>query len=329
MLTMSRPTTQPAKPEERRTPVDFPELQQTIAQTVDWAVNNQATVALLLSALAVFNPWGLVGGLIRFIHSRQRNAPQIEFGFERIDDLIGDESRIVVNVTNVGGSAAKKVRTEWHPESSCDLRPPAQPFTLLPGATQSCEFIVRPIDAILRIIREAARRRLGSFAVTYDGGWRRRRVGTSLVMAERGTGHAQNAIDLRPLPRKRLRDVFPIVGRVADARAARKHAQRVTEHLAWAREYLADHAISMEQQGPDDDVFRRLLGELQRRGWMWKYESYGSGYTIKIEKTWPPSSSQTLRAYADTREDTAMVALTRAIQFEADRSGTDGDALAA
>jgi hypothetical protein len=308
--------------------LDFSNLQQTIAQFVDWAVNNKASLALLLSALAVFNPWGLAGGLIRFIQSHRRNAPQVELGFERIDDLIGDESRIVVNVTNVGGSAAKKVRTEWHPESSCDLRPPAQPFTLLPGATQPCEFIVRPIDAILRISRPAAERRLGSFTVTYDGGWRRRRAGTSLVMVERDTGHAQNAIDLRPLPRKRLRDVFPIVGRWQDARAARKHAQRVTEHLAWAREYLADHAISVEQQGPDDDVFSRLLGELQQRGWKWDYGS-GSGYMVKIQKSWPPSSSKMHRVYADTREDTAMLALARAIQFEAERSGTDGEALAA
>jgi hypothetical protein len=263
-----------------------------------------------------------------FIHSRQRYAPQIALGFERIDDLLDDESSFGINVTNVGGSAAKKVRTEWRPESSCHLRPPAQPFTLLPGTTQPCEFIVRPIDAILRIDREAARRRLGSFAVTYDGGWRRR-VGASLVMVERDTGHAQNAIDLKPLPRKRLRDVVPNIGRMADARATRKHAQRVTESLASTRSYLAEHGIPVEQQSLEDDVFDRLLGELQRRRWAWEYASSGSGYTVKAEKSWPPSSSQTIRAIADTREDVAMVALARAIQYEAERSGMNGDVLAA
>jgi hypothetical protein len=211
--------------EERRTPVGFPNLQQTIAQFMDWALDNRESLTLLLAAV------GLVGGLIKFIHSRQRNAPQIALGFERVDDLLGDESSFVINVTNVDGSAAKKVRTEWHPESSCDLRPPAQPFTLLPGTTQPCEFIVRPIDAILRISRSAAERRLGSFAVTCDGGWRRR-AGASLVMVERDTDHAQNAIELRPLPRKHLRDVVPIIDRMADTRATRKRAQRVAERLA-------------------------------------------------------------------------------------------------
>ncbi|HKG28970.1 MAG TPA: hypothetical protein VKB01_07540, partial [Thermomicrobiales bacterium] len=78
-------------------------------------------------------------------------------------------------------------------------------------------------------------------------------------MVERSTGHAQNVIDLRPLPRKRLRDVVPVIGRVADTRAVRKHAQRVTESLAWTRSYLAEHAIPVEQQCSDDDVFDRLL----------------------------------------------------------------------
>jgi hypothetical protein len=85
----------------------------------------------------------------------------------------------------------------------------------------------------------------------------------------------------------------------------------------------------VERQGPDDDVFRRLLGELQRRGWVWKYESSGRGYTVKAEKSWPPSSLQTMRTFADTREDAAMVALAGAIQYEAERSGMNGDALAA
>ena len=310
-------------------PVDLPDfaswgvlLNQVITRFVDWALAHQASLALLLSALAVFSPWGLIGGLVRFVQSRRRNTPQIAFGFDRIDDLLGDESSFVINITNVGGSAAKKVRTEWHPESSCDLRPPAQPFTLLPGATQLCEFVVRPIDAILRINRPMAERRLGSFTITYDGGWRRRRAGTSLVMVERDTGHAQNAIDLRPLPRKRLRDLAPFIGRMTDAQAARKRTQRVAEGLAWAQSYLAEHAIPVEQQGPDDDVFRRLLDELQRRGWAWDYESTGPGYTVKAEKSWPPSSSQTFRIFADTREDVAMVALARAIQFEAERDSS-------
>jgi hypothetical protein len=304
------------------------QLTQLIMRFVDWALAHQASVALLLSALALFKPWGLIGGLVRFVQSRRRNAPHIEFGFDRIDDLIGDESRIVVNVTNLGTSAARKVRTEWYPESSCALQPPAQPFTLLPGATQPCEFIVRPIDAILRIARPAVKRRLGSFVVTYDGGWRRRRVGTSLVILEHDTGAAQTQIDLLPLPRKRLRDVVPLVGKWQDARAARKRAKDVTERLARTKSYLAKQGISVEPQDEDDDVFRRLLGELQRRGWAWECESHGSGYTVKMEKTWPPSSSMTFRVYADTREDVAMFALADAIQYEAERSLT-GEAIAA
>jgi hypothetical protein len=47
-----------------------------------------------------------------------------------------------------------------------------------------------------------------------------------------------------------------------------------------------------------------------------------------MEKSWPPSSSQTFRIYADTREDVAMVALARAIQFEAER-GSIARAIAA
>jgi predicted N-acyltransferase len=85
----------------------------------------------------------------------------------------------------------------------------------------------------------------------------------------------------------------------------------------------------VERQGPDDDVFRRLLGELQRRGWAWKYESSGRGYTVKAEKSWPPSSFQTMRTFADTREDAAMVVLVEAIQHEAEQSGMNGDAQAA
>jgi hypothetical protein len=304
------------------------QLNQLITRFVDWAPAHQASLALLLSALAVFNPWGLIGGLVRFVHSRRRNAPHIEFGFDRIDDLIGDESRIVVNVTNLGGSAARKVRTEWYPESSCDLQPPAQPFTLLPGATQPSDFIVRPIDAILRIARPAAKRRLGSFVVTYGGGWRRHRVGTLLVMLEHDTGAAQTQIDLLPLPRKRLRDVVPLVGRWQDARAARQHAHRVAEELAWAKAYLANQGIPVELQDEDDDVCHRLLGELGLRGWRWWFEPAGAAYSVKMEKSWPPSSSQTFRIYADTREDVAMVALARAIQFEAER-GSIARAIAA
>jgi hypothetical protein len=308
---------------------DISDWSLQVQQAVDWALDNKELLALLISALALFRPWGFVGGLVRFIQTRRVNAPQIAFGFERIDELLGDESSFVLSITNVGRSAVKKVRTEWHAESTCDLRPPAQPFTLLPGATQSCEFVVRPIDAILRINRPAAERRLGSLIVTYEGSWRRRRTGASLIMAESASGHVQNAIDLSPLPRKRLRDVVPIIGRWVDLRAARRRAQRAAEGIEQARTYLAEHDVHVQQKDQDDDVFRRLLGELQRRGWAWDHESSGSGYTVKAEKSWPPSSSQTIRAFADTREDAAMIVLAGAIRYEAERTCNNCDPLAA
>ena len=117
------------------------------ARCVDRALDNQASLAQLLAAIAVFNPWGLVGSLGGSVQSLRRNAPQIEFGVERIDDLPGDESTNEINITNAGGSPAKKVRTGWYPGSSCDLLPPLQPFTLLLGGAQQCEFVVRSIAA--------------------------------------------------------------------------------------------------------------------------------------------------------------------------------------
>jgi hypothetical protein len=303
------------------------QLQQLMAPFVAWAVADNVLVGLLLSALAVFSPWGP----IRFFWSLWRNAPRFAFGFDRIDDLIGDESGLAIKLTNVGGRVASDVQTDWVPESTCEHRPPAQPFTLLPGGEQVCEFTAVPIDLILRIDRSKMKRRVGSLIVTYRDGWLRRRVGRLVIVAKRNTGHAQTVFDLRPLPRKRLRDVVPAIGKWQDARAERQRVQRVVEKLAWARSYLAERGITVQQWGQDDDVFRRILGELQRRGWAWEYESSGSGYTVKIEKSWPPSTSQTFRVFADTREDVVMVALARAIQFEAERSVATlpGESLAA
>jgi hypothetical protein len=39
--------------EERRTPADFPNLQQTIAQFVDWALDNRESLTLLLAAVGL------------------------------------------------------------------------------------------------------------------------------------------------------------------------------------------------------------------------------------------------------------------------------------
>jgi hypothetical protein len=152
--------------------------------------------------------------------------------------------------------------------------------------------------------------------LTYRDGWRQRRVGRSLVVATSDTGYAQTFIDFAPLPPKRLRDVLPFVGRIADARAAQSRARLVAANLAKAKGDLAEQGVSVEPQSPDDDVFQRLLEELARRGWAWEFESYGGGYTVKAEKSWPPSSSQTIRTYGDTREDAAMVALAHALSAD-------------
>ena len=86
--------------------------------------------------------------------------------------------------------------------------------------------------------------------------------------------------------------------------------------MAKVKADLAEQGISVEPQSPDDAVFQRLLEELVRRGWALKFDSYGSGYTVKAEKSWWPSSSQTIRTYGDTREDAAMVALAHALSVD-------------
>jgi hypothetical protein len=258
----------------------------------------------------------IVWGLLKTVVIGRGKAPHIAFGFDRIDDLVGDESGFVITATNIGERAARQVRTEWFPESSCELHPPAQPYTLRPDTEKSLAFTVRPIDLILRIGQPAPRRRLGSLVLTYRHGWRRRRVGCSLVVATRDTGHAQTVIDFTPLPPKRLRDVLPFVGRIADARAAQARARLVAAKLAKAKADVEEQGIPLEPQSPEDDVFRRLLEELARRGWTREFESYGSGYTVKAEKSWWPSSSRTIRTYADTREDAAMVALGHALSAD-------------
>src|SRR5215211_5913548 len=50
-LPAHRPFCMPA--EERRTPADFPNLQQTIAQFVDWALDNRESLTLLLAAVGL------------------------------------------------------------------------------------------------------------------------------------------------------------------------------------------------------------------------------------------------------------------------------------
>jgi hypothetical protein len=289
------------------------QLQQEIARLAALAWANREAITLFGTALGILV---IVGNLIKNALIGRAKAPHIEFGFDRIDDLIGDESGFVITATNIGERAARQVRTEWYPESSCELHPPAQPFTLLPGTEKGLTFTARPIDLIVRIGRPVPRRRLGSLVLTYRHGWRRRRVGCSLVVATRDTGHAQTVIDFTPLPPKRLRDVLPFLGRIADARAARAWARLVTANLAKAKADVEEQGISVEPQSPEDDVFQRLLGELVRRGWAWEFESYGSGYMVKAEKSWWPSSSKMIRAYADTREDAAMVALAHALSAD-------------
>jgi hypothetical protein len=294
------------------------QLHREIARFAAWAFANRETLGLFGTALGIL---AFVGSLIKNALIGRGKAPQIEFGFDRIDDLVGDESGFVITATNVGERAARQVRTEWYQESRCELHPPAQPFTLRPDTGKHLAFTVRPIDLILRIGRPATERRLGSLVLTYRHGWRRRRVGCSLAVATRDTGHAQTVIDFTPLPPKRLRDVMPFVGRIADARAAQARARVVAAKLAKAKADLAERGISVEPQSPDDDVFQRLLDELARRGWAWEFESYGSGYTVKAAKSGRPSSSQTIRTYGDTREDAVMVALAHALSADKEHRG--------
>jgi hypothetical protein len=292
-------------------PTSLPEWTQSIirliADIATWLADYQAPLALLISALALFK-------------SFQRKTPQLELGLERIDDLVGDESSVILRLTNVGERAASDVQVTWVQQSRCTMRPVPQPFTLPAVDHRLFEFTVRPIELIMRIGRADDARRLGFVVVTYGGGgWRRRRVGRSLMMAERKAGSAPSPITLTRLPRPRLRDLIPAFRRMADARAERDHARRFAEWLTSSKAYLVARGIPVVPQEKDDDVFRRLLGELGSRGWAWEYES-GDGYMIKAEKLWLPSSSWTIRYIAETREDVAALVLAAAMQQDAEQS---------
>src|SRR5688572_22232433 len=85
---------------------DVPQsLYQEFAKVWEWLTDRDPaiqTLAALITILAVlFNPWKGLFGRIRGSH---QNAPRVGFSLQQVDPLIGDASRIVLRVTNIGGS---------------------------------------------------------------------------------------------------------------------------------------------------------------------------------------------------------------------------------
>ena len=61
---------------------------------------------------------------------------------------------------------------------------------------------------------------------------------------------------------------------------AQHRARQFAVFVAGCKTFLAERGIPIDAESDDEDVFRRLLGELQYRGWSWNYSSAGSGYEI-------------------------------------------------
>lgn len=287
-------------------------LPQIIEAGATWLTDHQPAITTAAALLALFRPWALLG----YFRGLRKNAPRIEFGIERVGELIGENVDIVLKVANVGGSVASDVRLTWNQRSRCTMKPVPQPLMLLIGEHRLFEFSVHPLDLIMGHTDD---RNLGWLVLTYsEGGWRRKRSGRSLVVAH----STPIPLDLRRIPRKQLREIIPIIGKIADERSEKQRTRQFNEWLQRAKADLVERGIPVEAEQDGDDVLGRLLGELGSRGWAWDYAPGGFGYEVVADKTWPPSSSLRIRFSASTPEDAAALVLARAIEEDELKAGT-------
>jgi hypothetical protein len=202
------------------------------------------------------------------------------------------------------------------------MKPVPRGFSLVTGEHRLIGFSVEPLVLLLRMGENAEQRTLGLLEVTYRGKWRRRRDGRALMVPRRDADLAHSLVELAPLPGKRLRDVFPIIGRYMDERRAKQLACKFDEWVVSSKAYLADRGIAIDPEDDDEAAFRRLVEELVRRGWRLNYESgHGRGYELRAEKNWPPSSSLTIDFDAFSRTDVAALVLARAIKADEEHGG--------
>lgn len=305
------------------------QIPQLVQHFGDWLKNNQGAITAATAILALLRPWGWIG------HFRgiRRQAPQLEFGLEQDFVVSGNGTDISLKLVNAGGSAAADIRITWNQRSTCTMDPVPQPFMLLVGEQRIIHFRAESLDLVLRVDEDSP---LGWLVVTYsEGGWRRRRVGRSLLLAKHQAHTDRITPDLGPLPRRAPREVFPFIGTILDAvNPPEKRQRKLQENEKrrfnyWvqdSRGSLLDHGIRLD--GEHEEVLSRLLGELGSRGWEWRLEPGGRGYEIEARKTWPPSSSMTIKFDAPTSETAAVLVLAAAMREDEDRDGQHSEVLA-
>ena len=100
-------------------------------------------------------------------------------------------------------------------------------------------------------------------------------------------------------------------------------AHKFDEWVASSKAFLIEHGIAVDPEEDDEAAFHRLLGELERRRWrVSNYESgHGRGYELRVEKSWLPSSTQTIDFDAFSRTDVAALVLAAAIKVDDEYAG--------
>jgi hypothetical protein len=278
-----------------------PEMAQFLTDARKFINENQAILTLIILPI--------LGGIGKLLYDRQRNRPTVYLELADVTPIEGNEDvTFCLKAINTGGDPATKVRYTWTQRSSLTMTPVPAGFLLQKDNPRCFSFSMKADDVIGAGLVGWHQHPLGWIELTYCAGWGLwRQAKTAIYLGE----SPDMPVRLGKVPSPPWRDYIIPLKNWHEKRLRDKDIQNFARYLQHSREFLAARGIEVQLLFPDES-FRRLLGELQRRGWQWSYGPGGRGYEVYAKKEGPFYS--TIRLSAQTPVDAATLVVTSAVE---------------
>jgi hypothetical protein len=223
-----------------------------------------------------------------------------------------------IKATNIGNSAARDVQYQWLPRSGLELQLEPPGFLMQKGEHRCFQFVIPGTELVRYGLLGKHQKPLGIIELRYHAGWHAwKRIDRAIYAGK----DPELPIRLGKIPRRPLGEIVTPIGYWQDRWRTYQHVRTTDQHLQQGRLFLEDRGIEVNLIFPQES-FDSLMGELAARGWYLSYETLsGDVHMIGAKKTYPPSTSRSIRALADTPLDAATVALVRAIKSD-DKQGS-------
>lgn len=281
-----------------------PEMIQSLINARTFINENQAIITIIVLPI--------LGGIGKLFFDRQRNRPNVYLELADVTPIDGREDvTFCLKTINLGGDPATKIRYTWTQRSSLTMMPVPAGFLLLKNEPRCFAFSMNADDVIgtrlaaFASFRESA---LGWLELTYYAGWGTwKQARTALYVGET----PEMPVEMGKVPRPPWRDYITPFKNWHEKRLRDKDIENFAMYLQRSRDYLAARGIEVNLIFPHES-FRRLLGELQIRGWEWSYGPGGRGYEVYAKKR--GAFHSTIRLSGQTALDAATLVVASAVE---------------